>query len=236
MFERTFSFWRRAKAKPAPLADDKLERRLWVRYPANVTANVTRAQGDERKLNARVRDISLGGANLLVEQAFKPGDLLSIHLPAGPERDINVVLACVVRATEEGPGKFALGCVFSRELTDEDLEGFGARRLRHSPADNRIYKRFPCDFRARFQQVASGETDFLEARVLNLSATGIGLEIDYPLEAGSLLNVDLLGKNGQPMRTILSCVVHVTHRAGGSWAVGCNFIRELDEDDLQSLL
>ena len=37
-------------------------------------------------------------------------------------------------------------------------------------------------------------------------------------------------------RTILACVVHVTTQASGEWALGCNFIRELSEEDLKALV
>ena len=56
------------------------------------------------------------------------------------------------------------------------------------------------------------------------------------LEAGALVNVDLLDKTGRIVRTMLACVVHTSKRADGAYAVVCNFIRELSEQDLQALL
>jgi hypothetical protein len=38
------------------------------------------------------------------------------------------------------------------------------------------------------------------------------------------------------VRSILACIVHTTVRAGGELAAGCNFIRELGEEELNALL
>lgn len=256
MFQRTFSFWRRlvgggAPAAPGPAAAGRAgdqagggagqsaqeERRLWVRYPANLTANVQPAAGmEELRVPARVRDISLGGANLLVDRAFETGQLLSIELPHREGEETNTVLACVVRAVPESGGQWALGCVFSRELSDETLEGFGAKKVRLPPSDKRTWMRFPTNVQARFQKIGEPESRVHDAQVLNLSASGVGLLVDVPVETGALLSLDLVGHAGQITRTILACVVHVTSQSGTTSALGCNFIRQLSEDDLKALL
>jgi hypothetical protein len=72
--------------------------------------------------------------------------------------------------------------------------------------------------------------------VLNLSASGVGLLVDRFVDAGTLLNIDLTGRDGHTTRTILACVVHVSQQAPQEWALGCNFIRELTDEDLQALI
>ena len=86
MLGRTFSFWRRLVGK-AP-AETGEERRLWVRYPADVRTSVlpgsglpSAEQSRENRVSAMVRDVSAGGANLIVSQAFQPGQMLSLELP-----------------------------------------------------------------------------------------------------------------------------------------------------------
>src|SRR5262249_8344078 len=119
MFGPTFSFWRRLVSKTPPSnMDTSAERRVWVRYPADVLANVQPAQNAEleNRVCARVRDISLGGANLLVDRPFEAGQMLTLELPERDAHDKQTVLACVVRAVPESDGQWALGCVFSREL------------------------------------------------------------------------------------------------------------------------
>ena len=73
MFERTRNFWRRLLGRPATSAGGNVavatgeERRVWVRYPADLETSFIPADGPEStRFSARVRNISLGGINLLV--------------------------------------------------------------------------------------------------------------------------------------------------------------------------
>ena len=58
---------------------------------------------------------------------------------------------------------------------------------------------------------------------------------EYAIPTGTLLNAELHGPSGQTF-TILACVVHVSAAAEGGHLLGCNFIRELSETDLRSLM
>jgi hypothetical protein len=245
MLERTFRFWRRwvGKDNPAPPApapsgagNGSADRRLWVRYPADLITNVHLAdQPNPAKRPAMVRDISRGGANLLLDQEVQPGQLVNLELPSAAEGAYQV-LACVVRSEVEPSGRWALGCVFSRELSEEDLNRFGARRVRHAPEDKRTWMRFTTKLKATFQHIGPTDSPRCDAEVLNISASGVGLAVAQPVEAGALLNLDLVAKDGAASRTILACVVHVSQPGDQRWALGCNFIRELSEEDLKALV
>src|SRR5438876_588460 len=134
MFERTFTFWRRligAAAAPATKTATAVEddRRLWGRFPTDLQGHVEVAErGTRDRLLADVRDLSLGGANLLVDQPLPAGQMLTLELPTG-KGEVHNVLACVVRATPGDEGKWSLGCVFARELTGADLNRFGAQKV-----------------------------------------------------------------------------------------------------------
>jgi hypothetical protein len=236
MFARTFSFWRRLVGRdgsPQPGSDPgDTERRVWIRYPANLEATFQPA-GATNRFPARVRDISRGGANLIAGQPLKPGDLLSLELPDAAGQVQNV-LACIVRITDHGPAEWALGCIFSRELSDDDLQGFGARRQKHTPADQRTWIRFPCEVGASYEVVGTNAPP-QDAEVLNISANGVGLLVSESIEAGTLLTVELHSGAGPTVRTILACVVRVSGHGPDRWALGCNFIHELSEEDLQVL-
>lgn len=241
MFARTFSFWRRLVGKtplPDPADVPQADRRLWVRYPADLATQVQLAadEAKEHRVSARVRDISVGGANLLVDCAFEAGKLISLELPQGGDKGMQTVLACVVRATKHKEGQWALGCVFARELTDEDLQDFGALRVRLPASDKRTWKRFATNLKTRFQKIGDPENRTYTAQVLNLSASGVGLSVLAAIDAGALLSVDLVATGGKVVRTILACVVHVTKQTTGEYALGCNFIRELGEEDLKALI
>src|SRR5262249_9550695 len=145
------------------------------------------------------------------------------------------VLACVVHVSPADDGEGILGCTFSRELSEGDLQAFGARRERHETSDQRTWMRFATDVQATYQLIALPEGARQPAKVINLSASGVGLEVEEPVENGALLSVELQAGHGDFARTMLACVVHVTARQDG-WALGCNFIRSLSEEDLTALL
>jgi c-di-GMP-binding flagellar brake protein YcgR len=239
MFERTFSFWRRLVGRstkphesPQGLED---ERRVWVRYPTHLETTYLPAGAESPRLSARVRDVSRGGIHLVVNREFQTGELLSIELPRAND-GTHTLLACIVRVDRLKGDDWALGCVYSRELGEEELQGFGARRERHAAADQRVWMRFPCNVRGTYQQISTFGAPTAEARVLNISATGVGLLVDELVEAGTLLSVDLKPDSGADSRTMLACVVHVNAQANGQFALGCNFIRELSEEDLEALV
>jgi hypothetical protein len=241
MFERTFSFWRHLLGKTEQPGDAggtavAEDRRLWVRYEADLEARVQLAQeSHSERVSARVCDISIGGANLITDVAFQAGQILSIELPVVDDEQ-QVVLACVVRVLPQRDGTWSLGCVFSRELSVQDLEKVGAQKAKPAPGDQRSWVRFDTTTTATFQRIGEENGQSHSAQVLNVSASGVGLLLREPIEPGGLINLSLQGKHGQPVRSILACVVHTTVRAGGELAVGCNFIRELGEDELQVLL
>lgn len=244
MFERTFSFWRSLVGRreaPAPVnrggAAVEEDRRLWVRFQADVETRVQLAQGDDaERVSARVRDVSAGGANLVAGRAFQPGQILSLELPGAVGDALQIVLACVVRVARQADGEWSVGCVFSRELSHEDLERFGARKTKPADDDQRTWVRYECAVTATYQRVGDTDGETYTAQVLNLSASGVGLLLIDEIEPGSLINLTLQGKQGHAVRTILACIVHSTRRAGGELAIGCNFIRELGEDELKALL
>jgi hypothetical protein len=241
MFERTRSFWRRLLGKTASAVSSQgqegaEERRVWLRYPADLETSYEPATvpGGTR-LAARVRNISLGGINLLGNRSFEPGELLSVELPGATEQTTTNVLACVVHCQAEKEGEWSLGCTFSRELSDEDLESFGARRERHQPSDQRQWKRFPGAVTAKCQLVTGDASAQWAANVLDISATGVGLQVDRNIDNGTLLSVELHNAAGTAEHTMLACVVHVTGLSDSAWALGCNFIRSLSDEDLRAL-
>jgi hypothetical protein len=242
MFERTFSFWRRLIGTSPRDTDNggtvvEEDRRLWVRYQADLETRLRLAHQDQaERVSARVRDISIGGANLITDRAFQPGQILSLELPAVLHDELQIVLACVVRVVPHRNGTWSLGCVFARELSAQDLETVGAKKAKPNPGDQRTWRRFDCVTTATYERIGEENGHAHAAQVLNISASGVGLLLDEPAEPGSLINLTLKGRHGEPVRSILACIVHTTVRAGGELAVGCNFIRELSEDELSALI
>jgi c-di-GMP-binding flagellar brake protein YcgR len=242
MFERTFSFWRRLVGTSLRDADHggtavQEDRRLWVRYQSDLETRVQLTQHDQaERVSALVRDISIGGANLISERGFLAGQILSLELPTALDDELQIVLACVVRVVPDRNGTWSLGCVFARELSAQDLENVGAKKAKPTSDDQRTWLRYDCVTTATYERIGEENGEAHTAQVLNISASGVGLLLKEPAESGSLINLSLQGKHGRAVRSILACIVHTTERAGGELAVGCNFIRELGEDELSALI
>ncbi len=236
MLSRALSYCGRALGlgRPAPPAEE--ERRLWGRFPCDVETTCRAASGPaagSAAMPARVRNISRGGIALVLGRAFEPGTLLSVSLPGEPATE---VLACVVRC-EPRPGQaWDAGCTFATELSDQDLQLFGARREKAAASDQRGWVRFTCQARANYQVVRSPEpSGSRPADVLNISAGGIALEVSEELHVGDLLSLEL-SRQDEVVLTTLASVVRTAAVPDGGRLVGCNFIRELAEEQVRTLL
>jgi hypothetical protein len=207
------------------------DRRDSVRFPCALET-VCQQPGAAERFPARVENVSRGGINLATSRRFEPGELLSMELPG--ER--GTVLACVVRADVSAAGGWTIGCTFAAELSEEDLERFGALRARETAADPRARVRFPCRARAVFQVVRDPEAKSWPARVVDISASGVGLAVSLALGVGELLSVELRGADELAVLTALASVVRVTGQRAAERVLGCNFIRELTEAELLPLL
>ncbi len=240
MFERTVSLWRRLMhpgddfSGTAAVEED---RRSAVRFPADgqvryqmVTANEPAGR------QARVRNISVNGVNLLADHECAPGELLNIHLEGGAGAPAKSVLACVVHVSAEEEGTWSLGCTFARGLAIEDLQPFTENTIPALRVEQRARPRFTCAVSASYQRVGQPAGEVCPATVLNISTTGVGLVVREPLTPGTLLNVTLGPARQVAAQTMLSCVVHMSDHQEGEWALGCNFITELRERDLKLLL
>jgi hypothetical protein len=189
------------------------------------------------RLSGRVRNISRGGISLVVPRAFDPGDVLGVDLPAPDGDGSYTVLACVTHASSEPGGEWVVGCTFTQELSDAELRAFGGRRRRSpAPEDPRAWVRFPCRVKATCRLASAAPGPGWPAEVLNISPTGIGLRVERDLEPGTLLSLDLQDPAGRVTTTMLACVVHVTGPEAGRRSLGCNFIRELTDEELRALL
>lgn len=212
------------------------ERRIWVRRPCDLTAyfQSTNGQMADRQA-AQVRDISRGGMNVVVKERFEPGAQLSVELPGNGDRPAFTVLACVVHALPHADNQWALGCSFADELTDDDLRPFGARRARTQAADQRIWERFPCRVEAKYSVMRAADPTTQAATVVNISANGVALQVRRAIDVGSLLNLQLRRSGEHTDLEILACVVRVTPQPNGEQLLGCNFISELDDKQIQGL-
>jgi hypothetical protein len=213
------------------------ERRLTVRHVCNVETTLQPAKDvNSIALSAQVSNISRTGIQLIVDRSFQPGEFVSIELAVGGEQPNCNVLAFVVHVKARADGRWGVGCAFASELSDADLESFGARGERSTASDGRLWVRQPCRIRAAFQRVCKPGPEPETAQVLDISPIGCGLSVERKLEVGTLLSLHLTSAQGQSPLTILSSVVRVALQPDGRVLLGCTFVRELSDTELDALL
>jgi hypothetical protein len=101
--------------------------------------------------------------------------------------------------------------------------------------DDRASVRFPCDLESSCRPVRVERAPEWPAKVVNVSANGVGLVVTRVFAPGEVLCIELPRPTGEPCRTVLACVVHATRREDGRWLLGCSFAAELGGDDLRAL-
>jgi PilZ domain len=239
MAERTISAWGQLLDVHPPSVEaftSRTERRAWLRYACDLATNYRLTQpSDESKVPARVRNICAGGINVLVDQPLQRGTILSVELPGATEQFPCSVLACVIHSTPWPAGYWTAGCALVAELGDDELQRVGAKRLLSPPADQRKWVRFPCDLPSSYRPIRVAERQHTPARIIDVSASGVGLLVTHPVAAGTLLSLHVCGSDGGLALTMLACVVRVAAHTTGEWILGCNFIRELTDKELEPL-
>lgn len=232
MFKRTRSFLRRLTgAESATSTVD--DRRLYDRVPADHETIVQLNVDDAEPFVGRIEDVSPAGMKLVVERFIEPGTMIRVDIPTSSGEARTRVLACIVHVQAAAQEGYELGCSFATELSAEDLASFGVedgRAVEFRPERPRNVERA----RALYRRVGCAEYE--PAGIHNISVNGVALRLHEDLPPGALLDLELHGASGTAALTIVGCVVYVTALGHGRWLTGCNFVRELDDDDLRDLL
>jgi hypothetical protein len=99
-------------------------------------------------------------------------------------------------------------------------------------ADNRrLAERLQCSLEVA---VADRSRAFLPATVLDLSVRGVRLLVDPAPAPGDVINLTFLSRNGRLFQIRATVVHYVEHEQ--MWAVGCQFARNLADDEVAALL
>jgi hypothetical protein len=239
MADKTISSWGQlVDLRPTTGAEigSSSERRAWVRYVCDLVTICQPASPNREPFLARIRNVARGGINFDIDQHFDSGSILSVELPGPIGEPICRLLVCVIHVTPQPGGDWCLGCSFVRELSDEDLQPYGARRLRSEAEDKREWVRFACELGASYRIVRVTERKPAPAKVIDISPRGVGLKIERSIDPGTVLSVDLQSKSGKSTLRMFACVVRVKEVKPGEWSLGCNFIREISDKELNALL
>jgi hypothetical protein len=103
---------------------DVEERRSLERYICRRQTTVrVLAKPSLRSFSAIVRDISMLGIGLLVDQPFEPGTMLALQLRSRHARFSGILTGIVKHCTRQPEGDWLLGCSLTRSLTDDEVLG-----------------------------------------------------------------------------------------------------------------
>lgn len=235
MFERAKNLFQRLIRNGRPLGPHgEDDRRHWERFPIDRDTTVCIGVEGDESVVGRILDVSRGGIRILLDCHVEPGTTVRIDISPESSDSRTQVLACVVHVTQGRDGRFTLGCNFSTELSNADLAGMGATHERPD-GEQRAAPRLPVAGRATYGRVDSPEAP-KTAAIHNISLTGVALIVSDELAPGTLLNVVLTDSVGRKVMTMVACVVYMTPQGNNKWLIGCNFVRDLYDEDLSALI
>ena len=116
------------------------------------------------------------------------------------------------------------------------MEPEGQAREPGSPssgAERRAAPRLPSTLKVMCYPSGSGLLERRQARVRNVSRTGIGLSVDRAWPPDTRLMVELPAEDG--VRPVRCRVIHSTPQIGGTFLVGCVFESALTDAEVQAL-
>jgi hypothetical protein len=103
--------------------------------------------------------------------------------------------------------------------------------------ERRAWVRYPSD-RDTFCQPGIGRKErdlWWQAQIRDISNAGIGLILNRRFTPGTILSVELPTTHSGSVILQLARVVHASPQADGRWLIGCEFAKQLSDDDLASL-
>jgi hypothetical protein len=96
-------------------------------------------------------------------------------------------------------------------------------------------ERFTCEVPTTCQPPSAYSKDPWPAVIRDITNTGLSLTLNRRFERGSGLAIELPTEDGT-MATVLAKVVHVRSYPEGGWVLGCDFISELSDEEVQLVL
>jgi hypothetical protein len=98
--------------------------------------------------------------------------------------------------------------------------------------DRRNARRHPCGVEISCQPIVLVRSEPWPVVLRDVSSTGVGLVLDYPVPPGTFVALEVPGWR-KPLR---AQVVAIRPHEDQMWVLGCTFVRELKADQLTALL
>jgi hypothetical protein len=211
------------------------ERRAVVRYRTALAVPL-HPVGKPPTKEARVRDVSIFGIGLHLDETVELSTLLEIELRTPRQALVRTVFARVVHVESITAGGWIVGCAFVGELPEKEMHLFRAERRFAHEQDSRRWVRFPCDLETvcYTSETAPGERH--TARIINVSPGGVGVLLRCEFGVGTLLYLDLPPELAHPQPRLLVRVVRVMEHSPGNWFLGCEFAHQLMLKEIKALV
>ena len=84
--------------------------------------------------------------------------------------------------------------------------------------------------------VSAGDNELQVACIIDLSLTGIGMQVSRPIAAGHLIAVAIKSNDGMKTFDLSANVVHCNSVPHDEWYLGCRLTTPLTPEDLDNLL
>jgi PilZ domain len=214
------------------------DRRASPRRPAKIRVSCRLLTSDAAapSWTAQVRELSAFGIGLMLSKPPGHGQLLAIELARTNGTVVRNVLARVVHEVRESSQSYIVGCAFIKELADEHLRFFHAGAVHPSAPDCRRWARFASNVETVCYTCDTAPGERRSARILDISAGGIGLALRCQFAESTLLHFELPQEMNLADPNLLVRVVRVKDQGDGTWILGCEFADQLSEDEVQRLV
>jgi hypothetical protein len=221
--------------RPWSLTED---RRASPRHPASIRVSCQLLDDDAAGpgWTAQVRELSTFGIGLVMPEPPGHGQLLAIELARANGTFVRNILARVVHEVRESPRSFMVGCAFIKEMADEHLRFFRAGAVHPSGPDGRRWARFATNVETICYTCDTAPGERRAARIVNISAGGIGLALRCQFAESTLLHFALPQEMNLADPNLLIRVVRVKDQGDGTWFLGCEFADQLLGEELDQLL
>jgi hypothetical protein len=103
------------------------------------------------------------------------------------------------------------------------------------PADRRASVRYRCDKQAVGRAFLATSYRSVAARIVDLSAGGVGLVLNQSLDVGTRLHIELDSDAALPIE-IVAEIKNATPLPDGTWRCGCELVWKLSDDEVRLLL
>lgn len=224
-----------------PVVPQSLECRVYQRHECEMPTTCQPASArdmEEMRWEAVIADISQGGVRLKLRRRFERGTPLAVELPGDGRREPMVVFVKVVYVRAQDDGRWALGCRFVSDLSEDEISRLlNADRYVLSPRREEIETPEapePEDTTPRVLFDVTVQIDVGRAEPVRCRIKRLDVSKCWPLTEGRILTIGGKSKDG----TVWSFRIAVkrVEAAGAGWRLFSRLAESISDSGLFRVL